>query len=297
MTTTVTPAEIAQALIATAGNKSKAAELLGMSIRTFGRRVAEHAEEIETLIAAAQAEQDETTETIEAVAGVDHSDGDVSPEEMDAFLRQPYEADEPAEPASPFVADPANPTEAELAAAIERGLADGTVIDAAEWLAQQDTPADPEPADDDIATERAEARTAAELAEIRSETDPDADGDATEGTEPPAETPAKPAAKPSGRVGGQNTGPAQAAKDAPAYFPAGVVTPVAFRHHLVRQQLAPESLSTQKVYGWLDAKGFPVRFYAENGTVHDTKTAGAKPGITISEGVAWYNAKFAAKAA
>src|SRR5579859_7997114 len=37
---------------------------------------------------------------------------------------------------SPYAADPANPTDAELAAAIERGLADGTMIDAADWMAQ-----------------------------------------------------------------------------------------------------------------------------------------------------------------
>jgi|SRR5215471_19488524 len=36
---------------------------------------------------------------------------------------------------SPYVADPANPTDAELAAAIQRGLADGTLIDAADFLA------------------------------------------------------------------------------------------------------------------------------------------------------------------
>jgi hypothetical protein len=37
--------------------------------------------------------------------------------------------------ASPYVVDPANPTDDELAAALERGLADGTLIDAADWLA------------------------------------------------------------------------------------------------------------------------------------------------------------------
>ena len=40
--------------------------------------------------------------------------------------------------ASPFVADPANPTDDELAAAIQRGLANGTLIDAAAWLASFD---------------------------------------------------------------------------------------------------------------------------------------------------------------
>ena len=35
----------------------------------------------------------------------------------------------------PFVADPANPTDDELAAAIERSLALGTLIDAGDWMA------------------------------------------------------------------------------------------------------------------------------------------------------------------
>lgn len=34
-----------------------------------------------------------------------------------------------------FVVDPSNPTDDELVAAIERGLADGSLIDASEWLA------------------------------------------------------------------------------------------------------------------------------------------------------------------
>jgi hypothetical protein len=36
---------------------------------------------------------------------------------------------------SPFVADPANPTDDEIAAAIDRGLANGSIIDASEFLA------------------------------------------------------------------------------------------------------------------------------------------------------------------
>ena len=39
-------------------------------------------------------------------------------------------------PASPYVADPANPTDAEISAAIERGLANGSLIDAGEWMAR-----------------------------------------------------------------------------------------------------------------------------------------------------------------
>ena len=36
-----------------------------------------------------------------------------------------------------FAVDPLNPTDAELSAAIERGLADGTLIDAVDWMAEQ----------------------------------------------------------------------------------------------------------------------------------------------------------------
>lgn len=39
---------------------------------------------------------------------------------------------------SPYVQDPANPTDAELAAAIQRGLADGSLIDAEAWLADHE---------------------------------------------------------------------------------------------------------------------------------------------------------------
>ena len=37
---------------------------------------------------------------------------------------------------SEFAADPANPTDAELTAAIERGLATGQLVDSEQWLAQ-----------------------------------------------------------------------------------------------------------------------------------------------------------------
>lgn len=40
-----------------------------------------------------------------------------------------------SENTSPFVADPDNPTDDELAAAIRRGLDNGTLIDAADWMA------------------------------------------------------------------------------------------------------------------------------------------------------------------
>ena len=35
---------------------------------------------------------------------------------------------------NPYVADPANPTDAEIEAAIERSLANGSLIDADDWL-------------------------------------------------------------------------------------------------------------------------------------------------------------------
>ena len=35
-----------------------------------------------------------------------------------------------------YVADPANPTDAEIEAAIQRGLANGSLIDADEWMAR-----------------------------------------------------------------------------------------------------------------------------------------------------------------
>lgn len=42
---------------------------------------------------------------------------------------------DPRATASPFVADPDNPTDEELAAAIQRSLAAGLLIDAETWLA------------------------------------------------------------------------------------------------------------------------------------------------------------------
>jgi len=37
---------------------------------------------------------------------------------------------------APYVVDPLNPTDEELAAAIQRGLGNGSLIDAADWMAQ-----------------------------------------------------------------------------------------------------------------------------------------------------------------
>ena len=44
----------------------------------------------------------------------------------------------------PYAVDPLNPTDAELSAAIDRGLADGSLIDAADWLARNEPEMDPE---------------------------------------------------------------------------------------------------------------------------------------------------------
>ena len=38
--------------------------------------------------------------------------------------------------AAPYVADPDNPADAEISAAIQRGLANGSLIDADEWMAR-----------------------------------------------------------------------------------------------------------------------------------------------------------------
>lgn len=50
--------------------------------------------------------------------------------------RHKAQASEPAAPVSPYVADPANPTDEELAAAIKRSLEAGTLIDADDWMAR-----------------------------------------------------------------------------------------------------------------------------------------------------------------
>jgi hypothetical protein len=47
-------------------------------------------------------------------------------------------------PDPPYVVDPLHPTDAELSAAIDRGLADGSLIDAADWLARNEPEPEPE---------------------------------------------------------------------------------------------------------------------------------------------------------
>ena len=44
------------------------------------------------------------------------------------------QASEETAPVSPYVADPGSPTDAEIAAAIQRSLELGTLIDAGEWM-------------------------------------------------------------------------------------------------------------------------------------------------------------------
>lgn len=50
---------------------------------------------------------------------------------------------------APFVIDPASPTDAEMAAAVTRGLADGSLVDAADWLAANRDLANPDHAFND----------------------------------------------------------------------------------------------------------------------------------------------------
>jgi hypothetical protein len=64
-------------------------------------------------------------------------------------------------------------------------------------------------------------------------------------------------------------------------LPDGICTPVQFRHLLVREGLAPESLTTQDVYGWLKAKRNPFPVADANG----------RPGVQIAAGRAWYLAR------
>lgn len=89
----------------------------------------------------------------------------------------------------------------------------------------------------------------------------------------------------------QQAGPAQPVKEAPAGFPAGVVTPTQFRHLLVREGLAPESVSIQQAYNWVRTKSFPVRYFAEDGTAFDGPQAGARPGVLADEARDWYLAR------
>ena len=69
-------------------------------------------------------------------------------------------------PESPYVKDPLNPTDAELAAAIQRGLANGTILDARQFLEKAALPGQPdaEISDDPWADTEADAHANAEVA-------------------------------------------------------------------------------------------------------------------------------------
>jgi hypothetical protein len=86
-----------------------------------------------------------------------------------------------------------------------------------------------------------------------------------------------------------------APKTARFKLPTGVVTPIELRNALVTTGVAPETLKPQQMYAYVKAPGkqdpFPVKFYEENGTVHDTQPGGilTRPGIpTMDLGVEWY---------
>jgi hypothetical protein len=87
-------------------------------------------------------------------------------------------------------------------------------------------------------------------------------------------------------------------------LPAGVVTPIELRNELVKQGIAPETLKPQQMYAYVKSPGktnpFPVKFYEENGTVHDTQPGGilTRPGIpTMAEGIDWYKLRATAPVA
>jgi hypothetical protein len=87
-------------------------------------------------------------------------------------------------------------------------------------------------------------------------------------------------------------------------LPSGVVTPIELRNFLVEQGYAAESLKPQQAYAWVKNPGktnpFPVKFYEEDGTVHDTQPGGllTRPGIpSMQEGVDWFMTRATAKPA
>jgi hypothetical protein len=102
------------------------------------------------------------------------------------------------------------------------------------------------------------------------------------------------APKESGKGTGSKRGP-----KIPENFPEGVITPIKFRHLLIKEQLAT-TLTTQTVYGWLKTHkaAFPVSHFDADGKRYDEPQAGpdgtptTRPGVRVDEARAWYIAKF-----
>jgi hypothetical protein len=127
----------------------------------FGRISPDQQAEWDREEAAAQArwEQMDRAEQIKAQIAADESEPDLEP--TPESIEQGAEPDD-AYRSPEYVADPMNPTDAEMSAAIQRGLANGTLIDAADWLARELAAEDPDPwadtaPDVDDLTEQAEA--------------------------------------------------------------------------------------------------------------------------------------------
>jgi len=81
-------------------------------------------------------------------------------------------------------------------------------------------------------------------------------------------------------------------------FPEGVCPPVAFRHLIVKESLAPASFRPQTVYTWVkqaERQGtFPVRWFGPDGIQHDSPQADTKPGVLVDEAKRWCAAREAA---
>jgi hypothetical protein len=123
------------ALQAADGSATEAAKVLGVPRTTVIGRAKRHEARLAQVAAEGETVQEEAPQTGEAV--------------------------------SPFVADPANPTDEELAAAIQRGLDNGTMIDADVWLAQQEAADASEVIEPEDEAGEPEAETADEPAEVK----------------------------------------------------------------------------------------------------------------------------------
>ena len=101
------------AYVANGENKAATARALGINASTVADRVKRHL---------TRHEQDTLADSRALDAAQAAQDAE-------------YAADSEA---SPYVADPDNPTDDELAAAIQRGLTDGSLVDAADWMAEHE---------------------------------------------------------------------------------------------------------------------------------------------------------------